>query len=45
MLSDPNLDSPANVDAAKMLKENPEEYKRTVRRLAEKSLEWYKYII
>merc|ERR1739838_56771 len=39
LLSDPNLDSPANIDAAVKLKESPEEYKRVVRRLAEKSLE------
>eukprot|EP00915_Cephaloidophora_sp_WS-2016_P003332 GHVH01004466.1.p1 GENE.GHVH01004466.1~~GHVH01004466.1.p1 ORF type:complete len:165 (+),score=26.39 GHVH01004466.1:198-692(+) len=39
MLSDPNLDSPANVDAAKMMKEDLEGYKRRVRRLAEKTLE------
>lgn len=39
MLLEPNLDSPANVDAAKLFKENNKEYNRKVRRLAEKSLE------
>lgn len=42
MLLEPNLDSPANVDAAKLFKENNKEYNRKVRRLAEKSLEWTK---
>nr|CAD2129186.1 unnamed protein product [Meloidogyne enterolobii]CAD2149823.1 unnamed protein product [Meloidogyne enterolobii] len=32
MLSDPNFDSPANVDAAKLYRENPAEYKRQVAR-------------
>ncbi|KAH0487725.1 MAG: hypothetical protein KVP17_003534 [Porospora cf. gigantea B] len=39
ILSDPNLDSPANVDAAKQMKECPEEYKKAVRRLARRTLE------
>lgn len=39
LLTDPNNDSPANVEAAKLLKTNPKEYKRRVRRLAEKSVE------
>ena len=41
MLTDgkPNIDSPANVDAAKMYKENEKEYKRKVRRLARQSQE------
>jgi len=39
MLSEPNGDSPANVDAAKMLRENVKEYRRRVRRTVEKTLE------
>jgi ubiquitin-conjugating enzyme E2 A len=39
LLCDPNNDSPANVDAAKLLKTNPKEYKKRVRRLAQKSVE------
>lgn len=39
MLCDPNLASPANVDAAKMLKDDPEEYTRRVKKLAAKSVE------
>ena len=39
LLCDPNNDSPANVDAARMLKTDPKEYKKRVRRLAQKSLE------
>lgn len=35
--SEPNLDSPANIDAAKEYKENIKEYRRRVRRLARKS--------
>ncbi|KAG8833499.1 Ubiquitin-conjugating enzyme E2 15 [Serendipita sp. 399] len=35
----PNLDSPANVDAAKEVRENWEGYKKKVRRLARKSAE------
>ena len=37
LLCDPNLASPANPEAASMLSKNPKEYKRRVRRLAEKS--------
>jgi ubiquitin-conjugating enzyme E2 A len=39
LLCDPNNDSPANVDAAKMLKTAPKDYKKRVRRLAQKSVE------
>lgn len=41
MLTDtaPNLDSPANVDAAKLFKEDPKQYRKQVRRLARKSQE------
>ncbi|EZG72995.1 putative ubiquitin-conjugating enzyme E2 [Gregarina niphandrodes] len=35
MLGEPNLDSPANVDAAKLLRENPRDFKRKVRRMVE----------
>jgi ubiquitin-conjugating enzyme E2 G2 len=38
MLIDPNLDSPANVDAAVLFKKDKQEYNKRVRRLAEKSL-------
>lgn len=39
LLCDPNNDSPANPDAAKLLKTNPKEYKRRVRKVAQQSLE------
>ena len=39
MLGDPNLSSPANIDAAKQYKEKYEEYKKKVQRLAVKSVE------
>ena len=38
MLVDPNLESPANVDAAKMLKESKKEYDNKLRYLARKSI-------
>lgn len=38
MLAAPNLDSPANVDASVMYKENQQEFNKKVRRLAEKSV-------
>ncbi len=38
MLVDPNLDSPANVDAAKLYKENVKEYNKKTRYLARKSI-------
>jgi ubiquitin-protein ligase len=38
MLVDPNIDSPANVDAAKLFKENRKEYERKLRHLARKSI-------
>lgn len=37
MLSDPNFSSPANVDASVELRKKPEEYKKRVRKLADKS--------
>jgi ubiquitin-conjugating enzyme E2 G1 len=39
MLSDPNCDSPANADAAKMLRDNPKEFKKRVSRTVRKSQE------
>lgn len=39
MLSDPNDESPANVDAAKQWRENYPEFKKKVRRLVRKSQE------
>ena len=33
MLNDPNCDSPANIDAAVMLRHNPEQYNNTVKSL------------
>ena len=39
LLCDPNTDSPANVDAAKLYRENKKEYNKRVRKCAEKSLE------
>lgn len=39
MLSEPNGDSPANVDAAKELRDDFKAFRRRVRRVVEKSLE------
>lgn len=39
MLAEPNDESPANVDAAKMWRERPEEFKRAVSRTVRKSQE------
>jgi ubiquitin-protein ligase len=39
MLSEPNCDSPANIDAGKMLRDNPKEYRRRVRKTVEKTLD------
>jgi ubiquitin-conjugating enzyme E2 G1 len=39
MLSAPNPDSPANIDAAKMFREDMAAFRRKVRRCVEKSLE------
>ena len=39
MLNDPNCDSPANIDAAVMLRKNQKEYEKKVRKLALKSTE------
>lgn len=39
MLSEPNVDSPANVDAAKMFRDDPKAYRRRVRECVERSLD------
>lgn len=36
LLENPNIDSPADVDASKLLRDDPEKYKKIVRDLAEK---------
>ena len=41
MLNDPNCDSPANIDAAVMLRNNPEQYNNTVKSLIFQSMEDY----
>ena len=38
MLNDPNIDSPANIDASVEFRDNLTEYKRKVRRLTQESL-------
>jgi len=44
LLSEPNIYSPANVDASKMLRDNPEQYKETVTSLlkSDKNMEKYR---
>ena len=39
LLTDPNPASPANPEAAKLLAENPKEYRKRVRRVAARSME------
>jgi len=39
LLTDPNCDSPANVDAAKLYRTDMKQYKRRVRRIAAKTVE------
>jgi ubiquitin-conjugating enzyme E2 G1 len=39
MLSEPNINSPANVDASVQFRDRPDEYKKKVRRLIDKALE------
>jgi len=39
LLTDPNPNSPANQEAAKLLVDNPKEYRKRVRRVAQRSLE------
>ena len=38
MLVDPNLESPANVDAAKLFRDNRKEFDKKLRYLAQKSI-------
>lgn len=39
MLNEPNVSSPANIDAAKMYRDDIKAYNRKVRKTAEKSVE------
>ena len=39
LLTNPNCDAPANVDAAVMYRNNPKEYEKKVRQLAIKSMD------
>lgn len=39
MLNDPNINSPANIDAAKEYRDDIETYKKKVKRLTQKSVE------
>ncbi len=39
MLSEPNIESPANIDAAKQYRDFPEEYRKKVRILVNKSMD------
>ena len=39
MLNDPNCNSPANIDASVMLRNNPKEYEKKVRQLVLKSMD------
>ena len=39
MINDPNCDSPANIDAAVMFRNNRKEYEKKVRQLVLKSLD------
>ena len=39
MLSNPNCESPANIDAATQLRDDPKGYKRKVKKIVEKSME------
>ncbi len=40
MLNDPNIDSPANIDAAVMFRDKKDEYKKMVRKLTEQSVDY-----
>ena len=40
MLNDPNLESPANLEASKQFKDEPEAYRKKVKRLATLSVEF-----
>ena len=39
MLSEPNIESPANIDAAKQCRDYPEEFRKKVRYLVNKSMD------
>ena len=39
MLSEPNIESPANIDAAKQCRNIPEEYRKKVRYIVNKSMD------
>ena len=39
MLNEPNIDSPANIDAAKHYRDNPEDFRKKVRILVNKSMD------
>ena len=39
MLNDPNIESPANIDAAKLFWDNPTEYKKLVKKFTWMSVE------
>lgn len=40
MLNDPNIDSPANLDASVQFRDNLSEYKKKVRKLVQESVEY-----
>lgn len=40
MLSEPNIESPANVEASKQFRDNPDDYKWKVRELVNKSMDF-----
>ena len=40
MLNDPNVESPANIDASIEFKKNREEYNKKVRRLTSESIDY-----
>ena len=40
MLNDPNIDSPANIDASVEFRDNREEYNKKVRRLTAESVDY-----
>lgn len=39
MMNEPNIESPANIDAAKMFRDDPKAYKKKVRECAARTLE------
>ena len=40
MMNDPNINSPANIDASVMYRDNEEEYNKKVRKLAQRACEY-----